>query len=466
MGIMIGGNFMKNRFAVILAAGQGTRMKSKLSKVLHPILGRSMIDYIIKGMNANSIDTKVTVVGHGAEEVMSVIGNQSEFVIQKEQLGTAHAVMKAEEILKDRNGTTIIVYGDTPLISSATFEKLFQYHESTGSTATILTTKVADPFGYGRVIRDEEGHVERIVEQKDANEEEKEVNEINTGTYCFDNQALFSALKEVGNDNAQGEYYLTDVIEILRERSCKVSAFLSEDADETIGINDRVALVQAENIMKRKINETHLLNGVTIVDPEHTYIGPDVTIEQDVTVYPGCIILGETYIETGSTIGPHTEINDCTIGKYSVIRQSVLKNSKIGNEVQIGPFAHIRPDNNLGDKVKVGNFVELKKAEIGEGTKVPHLSYIGDANLGSGINIGCGAITVNYDGVDKHVTNIGDNAFIGCNVNLIAPVTVEKGAFVAAGSTINRDVPEDALAIGRARQTNKDGYANKMKQKK
>lgn len=255
------------------------------------------------------------------------------------------------------------------------------------------------------------------------------------------------------------------MIEILRNRSHKVSAFLTEDADETIGINDRLALAHAENMMKRRINESHLLNGVTIVDPDNTYIGPDVTIEQDVIVYPGCIILGETYIGTGCTIGPHCEITDCTIGEYSVIRQSVLKNSKIGQEVQIGPFAHIRPDNDLGDKVKVGNFVELKKAQIGTETKVPHLSYIGDAHLGSGINIGCGAITVNYDGVDKHVTNIEDNAFIGCNVNLIAPVTVKKGSFVAAGSTINQDVPEEALAIGRARQTNKEGYAIKIQQK-
>jgi len=322
---------MKKRFAVILAAGQGTRMKSKLSKVLHPILGRSMIEYIIKGLNANSIDTKVTVVGHGAEEVMSVIGNQCEFVIQKEQLGTAHAVMKADEILKDLDGTTIIVYGDTPLISSETFEKLFQFHEESNSFATILTTKVANPFGYGRVIRDESGQVERIVEQKDANEEERSINEINTGTYCFDNRALFSALKEVGNDNVQGEYYLTDVIEILRKKSRKVSAFLTEDSDETIGINDRLALVQAENMMKKRINENHLLNGVTIVDPEHTYIGPDVTIEQDVTIYPGCMIFGETHIGTGSTIGPHTEITNCAIGTHNVIRQSVLKNSKIGN---------------------------------------------------------------------------------------------------------------------------------------
>src|SRR5690625_1704365 len=380
---------MKKRFAVILAAGQGTRMKSKLSKVLHPILGRSMIEYIIKGLNANSIDTKVTVVGHGADEVMSVIGNQCEFVIQKEQLGTAHAVMKAEDILKDRDGTTIIVYGDTPLISSATFEKLFQFHEETKSFATILTTKVANPFGYGRVIRAEDGQVERIVEQKDANETERNINEINTGTYCFDNKALFSALKEVGNDNVQGEYYLTDVIEILRKKSHKVSAFITEDADETIGINDRLALAQAENMMKRRINDSHLLNGVSIVDPNNTYNGPDVTIEQDVTVYPGCIILGETYIGTGCTIGPNCEIIDCTIGEYSVIRQSVLKNSKIGQEVQIGHFAHIRPDNVLRHKVKVGNYVELKKAHIGTETKVHHLSYIGEDYCGSGIIIGC-----------------------------------------------------------------------------
>ena len=454
---------MKSRFAIILAAGQGTRMKSKLYKVLHPILGRPMIQYVIEALKPAKLEELVTVIGHGAETVKSKIGNESQFVLQEEQLGTAHAVMQAEEILKNKSGTTIVVCGDTPLITSKTFEKLFEYHERSGAKATILTTNITDPTGYGRVIRGETGDVERIVEHKDASDEEKTVKEINTGTYCFDNEALFSALKKVNNDNAQQEYYLPDVIEILKSQNEKVTAFITEDEKETIGINDRVALSHAENIMKIRINEMHLKNGVTIMDPNNTYIGPNVTIEQDVVVYPGTMLMGNTHVETNAIIGPNTEIENCTVGQGTVIKQSVLKDSTIGKEVNVGPFAHIRPETTVGNEVRVGNFVELKKSVIGDNTKVPHLSYIGDANFGENINIGCGTITVNYDGKDKHVTTIEDNSFIGCNSNLVAPVTIKRGSYVAAGSTITDNVPEESLAIARSRQTNKEGYAAKMK---
>jgi len=454
---------MKNRFAVILAAGQGTRMKSKLYKVLHLILGRPMIQHVIEALKPAKLDKIVTIVGHGAETVKGTIGNDSEFALQEEQLGTAHAVLQAENILKSKSGTTIVVCGDTPLITAETYGKIFEHHEKSGAKATILTTMFNDPTGYGRVIRDESGDVERIVEHKDASEQERMVKEINTGTYCFDNEALFKALKQVDNDNAQQEYYLPDVIEILKSQDEKVTAFITEDEDETIGINDRVALANAEQIMKARINESHLENGVTIIDPNNTYIGPDVTIDQDVIVYPGSIIMGKSHIETESIIGPHAEIENCTVGKGTVIRQSVVKDSKIGNKVNIGPYAHIRPETSVGDEVRVGNFVELKKSDIGDRTKMPHLSYIGDANLGNGINIGCGSITVNYDGKDKHVTTIEDNAFIGCNSNLVAPVTIKEGSYVAAGSTITEDIPKESLAIARSRQTNKEGYAAKMK---
>lgn len=457
---------MKNRYAVILAAGQGTRMKSKLYKVLHPILGRPMIRYVIESLKPTAVDTLVTIVGHGAEDVKAKVGNDSEFVIQEEQLGTAHAVLQAENILKDKSGITIVVCGDTPLITSKTYEKLFEWHESSNAKATILTTKLENPAGYGRVIRSESGHVERIVEHKDANAEEKNVNEINTGTYCFDNEALFAALKRVNNDNAQQEYYLPDVIEILKQDGEKIAALVTEDEDETIGINDRVALSTAENIMKRRINEFHLRNGVTIADPDNTYIAPEVTIEQDVVIYPGSIITGDTYIEEDAIIGPHSDIENCSIGKSTVIRQSVVRNSKIGSKVNVGPFAHIRPDSSIGDDVRVGNFVEIKKSVIDNNSKVPHLSYVGDATLGTHVNIGCGTITVNYDGKHKHTTTIEDNTFIGCNSNLVAPVTIKEGSYVAAGSTITEDVPENSLAIARTRQTTKEGYANKMIGKK
>lgn len=457
---------MENRFAIVLVAGQGTRMKSKLKKELHPILDRPMIDYVLDALEPTNVDTLVSVVGHAADEVKAQVGNRSEYVTQKEQLGTAHAVQQAKELLQNKQGTTIVVCGDTPLITSETYDQLFAYHEQSESKATILTTRVEDPFGYGRVIRNRHDEVEKIVEHKDANDAEKAINEINTGTYCFDNQALFAVLNEVGNDNAQGEYYLPDVIEILKRQDEKVSAFAAEDPEETIGINDRVALAKAAGIMKRRLNEMHLRNGVSVVDPANTYIGSEVTIESDVIIQPGCIISGNTHIASGSNIGPHTEIDSCQVGENTVIRQSVVNNSKIGYEVIIGPYAHIRPDTLLGNQVRVGNFVELKKVSIGEMTKVPHLSYLGDATLGKGINVGCGTITVNYDGVDKHQTTIKDNAFVGCNANLIAPVTIEEGAFVAAGSTITKDVPADGLGIARGRQENKDGYAAKLKKKK
>ena len=457
---------MSKHYAVILAAGQGTRMKSKLYKVLHPIMGKPMIQHVLNQLKRVQIDKKITIVGFGAEAVKEEIGDETAFAIQKEQLGTAHAVQQAEDLLKDKEGTTIVVCGDTPLIKTETFEKLLNYHKEKGSKATILTTEMQDPTGYGRIVRNEANEVDRIVEHKDASENERLIKEVNTGTYCFDNQSLFSALKEVSNDNAQGEYYLPDVIEILRQSGEKIAAYLTKDAEETLGINDRVALAQAESIMKRRINEKHMRNGVTIIDPNNTYIGPEVEIEQDVVIYPGSILSGETFIKTEAIIGPNTEIEDSIIGEGTYVRQSVVTKSKIGKRVNIGPYAHIRPESNIGNQVKIGNFVEVKKSEFGDDSKASHLSYIGDAVVGKNVNIGCGTITVNYDGKNKHITTIEDDAFIGCNSNLVAPVTIEKGSYVAAGSTITTDVPKESLAIARSRQTNKEGYAVKLKNRK
>lgn len=457
---------MKKRFAVVLAAGQGTRMKSKLHKVLHPILGKPMIEYVLDALRQTEVSKLVTIVGFGAKEVIENVGEQTEYVIQKEQLGTAHAVLQTAGLLKDEAGTTIVVCGDTPLITGETYKKLFEYHESSKSAATVLTTTVANPTGYGRIVRDAHQQVKRIVEQKDADEAEVLIDEINTGTYCFDNQALFAAIKEVNNDNSQNEYYLTDVIEILRNKSEKVSAYLTTDADETIGINDRVVLAQAENLMKNRINENHLRNGVSIIDPNQTYIGADVTIDQDVIIKPGSIILGNTHIATDSIIGPNTEISNSQIGKRSVIRQSVVNDSKIGDEAEIGPFSHVRPGTVIGNHVKVGNYVEVKKSTIGDHTKLAHLSYIGDATIGKNVNVGCGAITVNFDGVNKFDTIIEDDVFVGCNSNMIAPVTIKSNSLIAAGSTITNDVPSGALAIGRARQSNKEDYVTKLNKKR
>lgn len=457
---------MSKRFAVILAAGQGTRMKSKLYKVLHPVCGKPMVQHVVDQITKLHIEEIITVIGHGADLVKSQLGEQSHYVFQEQQLGTAHAVVQAKDLLEGKEGITLVVCGDTPLIKAETMESLFKHHEEQSAKATILTASIENPTGYGRIIRDENGHVEKIVEHKDATEAERKINEINTGTYCFDNQALFNALSNVSNDNVQGEYYLPDVIEILKKQGDTVSAFQTDEFEETLGVNDRVALAEAERIMKNRTNEQHMRNGVTIVDPSNTYIGPDVVIGQDTVLLPGTILKGNTTIGSECMIGPFSEIEDCEVGDNTVIRQSAAFKSSIGSDVNIGPFAHIRPDSAIQDEVKIGNFVEIKKAVIGKASKASHLSYIGDAEVGADVNIGCGSITVNYDGKNKFLTKIEDGVFIGCNSNLVAPLTIGKGAYVAAGSTITNNVPGEALSIARARQVNKENYVEKLNLKK
>ncbi|HET7629491.1 MAG TPA: bifunctional UDP-N-acetylglucosamine diphosphorylase/glucosamine-1-phosphate N-acetyltransferase GlmU [Bacillales bacterium] len=456
----------QNRYAVILAAGQGTRMKSKLYKVLHPVCGKPMVRHVVEQARHSGVDRVVTVVGNGAEAVREELGECSEYVLQEEQLGTAHAVMQAEPLLGNEEGTTVVLYGDTPLITSETIAALIEHHENAENAATILTAITDDPFGYGRVIRAEDGSVERVVEEKDASEQEKRIQEINTGIYCFHNHELFKSLKQVGNNNAQGEYYLPDCIEILRKEGKSVRAFATADAAETLGVNDRVQLSAVERIMRRRTNEGHMRNGVTLIDPENTYIDAEVTIGADTVIYPGTVLKGNTKVGNECEIGPQSELKDVEIGDSSVVKQSVVHDSSIGSRVKIGPFAHIRPQSLIGDEVKIGNFVEVKKSKIGQGSKASHLGYLGDAEIGKNVNFSCGAITVNYDGHNKHLTKVGDGAFVGCNVNLVAPVTVEKNAFVAAGSTITDFVPEEALAIARSRQTTKENYRHKLNQRK
>ncbi|MEK4533860.1 bifunctional UDP-N-acetylglucosamine diphosphorylase/glucosamine-1-phosphate N-acetyltransferase GlmU [Peribacillus sp. FSL K6-1552] len=454
---------MSNRYAIILAAGQGTRMKSKLYKVLHPVCGKPMVQHVIDQVNQLQIEDIVTVIGHGAEKVQEQLGDSCKYALQEQQLGTAHAVMQAGDVLSDKSGITLVICGDTPLIKAETMEALITLHEQSKAKATILTAYADNPDGYGRVLRSENGLVEKIIEHKDASDEERYVKEINTGTYCFDNQALFSALKKVSNDNVQGEYYLPDVIEILKEEGESVTAFQSSDFDETLGVNDRVALSQAEQTLRSRINESHMRNGVTIIDPLTTFIEADVKIGQDTVIYPGSLIKGKSIIGQDCLIGPNSEISDCEIGDGTEIQQSVVHESSIGSSVKIGPFAHVRPQSDIQDSVKIGNFVEIKKTVFGKGSKASHLSYIGDAEVGENVNIGCGSITVNYDGTNKHLTKIEDDVFIGCNSNLVAPVTIGKGAYVAAGSTITQDVPQEALSVARARQVNKEDYVKKLK---
>ncbi|WP_342599634.1 bifunctional UDP-N-acetylglucosamine diphosphorylase/glucosamine-1-phosphate N-acetyltransferase GlmU [Psychrobacillus sp. FSL H8-0483] len=456
---------MTNTYAVVLAAGKGTRMKSSLYKVLHPVCGKPMVEHVVENMEKLGVEKIVTIVGHGAETVQSQLGNRSEYALQVEQLGTAHAVLQAEPALATLSGTTIVICGDTPLITVETMNNLLNHHKQTGAKATILTAIADNPTGYGRIIRSEDGNVKSIVEQKDASQEELLVNEINSGTYCFDNEALFKSIKLVKNENAQGEYYLPDVIEILQKEGEVISAFAANEFEESLGINDRIALSQAEQIMRSRIAHHHMREGVTIIDPQNTYISSEAIIGPDTVLQPGVIIEGKTTIGENCTIGPNSHIVSSVIGNGTTIHSSVVLSSEVGDHTAIGPFAHIRPKSEVGNDVKIGNFVEVKKSTVGNGSKISHLSYMGDASIGSNVNVGCGAITVNYDGENKFVTTIEDDAFVGCNSNLIAPVTIGSRAYVAAGSTITKDVPGEALAIGRVRQENKEGYVNKQKLK-
>ncbi len=455
-----------NRFAIVLAAGKGTRMKSTLYKVLHPVCGKPMVEHVVDQVSKVAINEMYTIVGHGAEDVQTYLGDRSQYCLQEEQLGTGHAVQQAKDFLSRKEGTTLVVCGDTPLLTSETLEALLQTHEAAGAAVTVLTTHEEDPTGYGRIVRDDQGHVSRIVEQKDATEDVLRICEVNTGTYCFDNKKLFEALEEIKNNNAQGEYYLPDCIEIMKANGDQVAAYATSNRFETIGVNDRVALSKASLTMKERILTHHMRQGVTVVDPQSTFIEADVEIGSDTVLEPGTTIRKGTIIGSSATIGPNTELVRCSIGNNTTVRQSVVYDSTVGNGVQIGPFAHVRPDSFIENDVKIGNFVEVKKSRLGARSKASHLSYIGDADIGEDVNYSCGAITVNYDGKNKARTIIEDGAFIGCNANLLAPVTIGKEAFVAAGSTITDDVPGKALTIARARQVNKENYAEKLNHKK
>ncbi len=453
---------MENRYAIILAAGKGSRMKSSLYKVLHPVAGKPMVEHVIEQVEAVKVNEIVTIVGFGAEMVKEQLGNRSKYALQEQQLGTGHAVLATADLLKDKKGTTLVICGDTPLLTSDTLDKLIQHHEDTKAKATILSAVARDASGYGRIVRDELNLVEKIVEHKDASEKELLIKEFNTGTYCFDNEFLFDALERVGNDNAQGEYYLPDVISILKNQGEIVTAFVMDSEDESMGINDRVALARANQLMTARINEKHMKSGVTFIDPSHTYIESDVVIGPDTLIEPGVIIRGKTVIGSNCYISANSDIKDSTIGESISIYSSTIKNSVIKDGADVGPYAHLRPDAVISENAHVGNFVEIKKATIGKHSKVGHLTYVGDATLGDHINVGCGTIFVNYDGKNKYHTTIGDHSFIGSGTNLIGPLTLGRNSATAAGSTITEDIPDDALGIARGRQSNLEGYAKKM----
>lgn len=452
---------MKNRYVIVLAAGQGTRMKSKLYKVMHPVMGRPMLGHVVQAALDAEVDQIFTVTGIGKDVVKDYLQDNSDYVYQEEQLGTAHAVEQARSLLADKEGTTLVLSGDTPLLQADTIKELMDFHESENAKSTILTALTEDPFGYGRVIRAEDGSVHKIVEEKDASTDEKAVNEINTGSYCFDNKMLFEVLQKVDNDNAQGEYYLPDVIELLKDRKETVKAYQLENMNEALGVNNRIALSEAQRIMQARINEEHMINGVTLIDPKNTYIEMDVEIGQDTVIEPGTYLKGNTTIGEDVFIGSNTTIIDSKIEDKVKVVQSVIEESIVKEASDVGPYSHLRPNTVIEKNVHIGNFVEIKNSRINQGTLVGHHSYIGDAEIGPKVNIGAGVVFANYDGKTKSKTKIGADSFVGSNATLVAPLELGNKSFVAAGSIITDDIPSEGLGIGRARQTTKKDFYSK-----
>lgn len=457
---------MKGTNVVILAAGNGSRMKSNLPKVLHQVAGKAMVDWVISAVSPLAPEKILTVTGVGNEKVQAHIGNRSDFVIQEKQLGTGHAVLQTKAALGDVKGSTLILSGDTPLFTTKTLEALLEEHDRTKAAVTVLTAHADDPTGYGRIVRDDDGLVLKIVEEKDASITERRIQEINTGVYVFDNQLLFEALGKVGNDNAQGEYYLPDTLDILRESGHQIAAYETMDFSESLGVNDRVALAKANEIMRARINEKHMRNGVELLAPAQTYIEADVQIGQDTVIEGNVTITGKTVIGRDNVLTNGTRIEDSTIGDGNVITSSHMEEATVKNKTTIGPYAHLRPLAVIEDEAHLGNFVEVKKATVGLRSKVGHLSYVGNATLGEDVNVGAGTIFVNYDGVHKFDSKVGDRAFIGSNTKIIAPVTIEDEAITAAGSTITDDIAKHEMGIARSRQTNKADFWKRMPHKK
>jgi len=445
-------NFMQNLITVILAAGAGTRMKSDIAKVLHKICGQTLLSYVADAAKKAGSGEIIAVIGHQADQVRESVKDVT-FVLQEEQLGTGHAVMQARPFLEGKTGTVLVLYGDTPLITAETLGKAYETHLRDRNQVTVITARVSDPTGYGRIIRDGEGRISSIVEHKDATDEQRAINEINSGMYFFEVPALLRALEGLKNDNSQGEYYLTDTIEAILSDNGSAGAYLVDDSSEILGINDRIQLAEAEKIMRNRIIHEHMRNGVTFILPETSVIGPNVKIGRDTVIYPGTLLEGSTRIGERCIVGPYSRVLDSVVCDDVHIMNSVILESEIGSKTKVGPFAYMRPGCRIGSNVKIGDFVEVKKSEIGDNTKVSHLTYIGDALVGKNVNMGCGVVVVNYDGVKKHQTVVGDYAFVGCNVNLVSPVEVKPHSYIAAGSTITDEVPEYSLAIARSRQT-------------
>jgi len=447
---------------VVLAAGEGTRMKSATPKVLHAISGRSLLGHVVAAARALDPENLVVVVGHARERVtahLTEIDDRIRSVVQYEQNGTGHAVRVALEELPALNGTVVITAGDTPLLTADALRALVAAHDAYGNAVTVLSAEVPDPTGYGRIVRDAvDGSVLAIVEQKDATDGQRAIREINSGVFAFDARLLADALTKITTDNAQGEEYLTDTLEVLRKEGHRVGAAIAADHREIAGINNRVQLAEARRVLNDRLLERAMLSGATIVDPASTWVDVTVEFEPDTVVLPNTQLYGATRIATGAEVGPNSTLTDTTVGAGARVSNTVADGAEIGEEATVGPFAYLRPGTRLGAKSKAGTYVEMKNATIGEGTKVPHLSYVGDATIGEYSNIGAASVFVNYDGQAKHHTTIGSHCRTGSDNMFVAPVTVGDGAYTAAGSVITKDVPAGSLAVARGQQRNIEGW--------
>ncbi|MFD1674332.1 bifunctional UDP-N-acetylglucosamine diphosphorylase/glucosamine-1-phosphate N-acetyltransferase GlmU [Alicyclobacillus fodiniaquatilis] len=452
--------------AIVLAAGHGTRMKSRTHKVLHRVCGKPMIMHILDTLNRVGLDQIIVVVGQQREAVTETIKGRVDIAVQEEQLGTGDAVRAALPHLRDDTDSVVVLYGDAPLIQPETLFRLFETQWHQEAAVAVLTAEVDNPAGFGRVFLDDKKQIVRVVEEKDATEAERANRLVNTGVYAYEVNALKSSIARLKADNAQKEFYLTDTLGILNSDNQKVVPVSVSNVDEIASVNDRVQLAHVEKLCRRNILEQWMRAGVSIEDPDNTYIESDVELEQDVTLLPGTMLLGTTKVKSFAEIGPNSRLVNTTVGENTVVQYTVALDSVIGNESQVGPFAYLRPWSQVRDNVKVGNFVEIKNSEIGDNTKVSHLAYVGDAQIGRNVNVGCGVITVNYDGEKKHRTVVGDDSFVGSNVNLIAPVTIGDSVYICAGSTVTDDVDDDGFVIGRTRQATKPNYVRAWKAQK
>ncbi|WP_443862863.1 bifunctional UDP-N-acetylglucosamine diphosphorylase/glucosamine-1-phosphate N-acetyltransferase GlmU [Fusobacterium ulcerans] len=442
---------------LILAAGKGTRMKSELPKVIHEVNGIPMISKIIKVLEVLKPEENILILGHKKEEVLKVVGEDADYVVQTEQLGTGHAVLQAKDKLKDYDGDVMVLCGDTPLLREETLKELYKFHRDTDSVTTILTSIYDNPFGYGRIVK-ENGLVKAIVEEKEADAEIKKIKEVNAGVYCFKGRELFDALSKITNNNEKGEYYLTDVIGIQVGEGKKVQSFVLNDNIEILGVNSKVELAQASKVLRDRKNIDLMEKGAILIDPSAVYAEEDVVVGRDTVIYPGAILQGKTVIGENCQILGTTRIIDSTLGNDIKVESSVIEESILEDGVTMGPFAHLRPKSHLKEKVHVGNFVEVKKSTLEKGVKAGHLTYLGDAQIGEDTNIGAGTITCNYDGKNKFKTVIGKNSFIGSDSMLVAPVIIGENALVGAGSVITKDVPDNSLAVSRSKQIIKNDW--------